>query len=226
MADAIAARREARRRRILENSHNRLQLISGKTDDDINKDSPRRTPIPDQNVDIPFLTEVDTINTRFLDNGIINSEFETTGFTENDNLSDNREVTNDLAAFTLLSPEPCPTLNPSLVDKVVTSKYDIVLLSLLIQILYELSVFTFDQAFFFLPLILYIVTKLIFFPRQSNSSIANALLLLNGISAEKVKIIVYVMQLLMLISGDVCLYLFTIICIQSLSITLKDNFIT
>lgn len=34
MADAVAARREARRRRILENSHNRLQLISGKCDDD------------------------------------------------------------------------------------------------------------------------------------------------------------------------------------------------
>lgn len=33
MADA-AARREARRRRILENSHNRLQLISGKIDEE------------------------------------------------------------------------------------------------------------------------------------------------------------------------------------------------
>lgn len=33
MADA-AARREARRRRILENSQNRLKLISGKTGDD------------------------------------------------------------------------------------------------------------------------------------------------------------------------------------------------
>lgn len=34
MADAAAARREARRRRILENSHNRLQLISGKCGDE------------------------------------------------------------------------------------------------------------------------------------------------------------------------------------------------
>lgn len=33
MADA-AARREARRKRILENSHNRLQLISGKSSDE------------------------------------------------------------------------------------------------------------------------------------------------------------------------------------------------
>ena len=30
MADAATARREARRRKILENSHNRLQRISGK----------------------------------------------------------------------------------------------------------------------------------------------------------------------------------------------------
>lgn len=34
MADAAAARREARRKRILENSHNRLQLISGKCGDE------------------------------------------------------------------------------------------------------------------------------------------------------------------------------------------------
>lgn len=34
MADAAAARREARRKRILENSHNRLQLISGKSGDE------------------------------------------------------------------------------------------------------------------------------------------------------------------------------------------------
>lgn len=37
MADAAAARREARRRRILENSHNRLQLISGKCGDEYPK---------------------------------------------------------------------------------------------------------------------------------------------------------------------------------------------
>lgn len=34
MADAAAARREARRKRILENSQNRLQLISGKNSDE------------------------------------------------------------------------------------------------------------------------------------------------------------------------------------------------
>lgn len=33
MADAAAARREARRRKILENSGNRLQLISGKPEE-------------------------------------------------------------------------------------------------------------------------------------------------------------------------------------------------
>ncbi|CAG5033275.1 unnamed protein product [Parnassius apollo] len=92
MADAITARREARRRRILENSHNRLQLISGKADDDIKKDSPCRSPIPDQNVHIPILTEVDTINTCFLDNGVISSELETIGFTENENVSNDREI--------------------------------------------------------------------------------------------------------------------------------------
>lgn len=33
MDDTVAARREARRRRILENSQNRLQIITGKTCD-------------------------------------------------------------------------------------------------------------------------------------------------------------------------------------------------
>lgn len=37
MAEAAIARREARRKKILENSHNRLQLISGKNADDVGK---------------------------------------------------------------------------------------------------------------------------------------------------------------------------------------------
>lgn len=37
MADAALARREARRRKILENSHNRLQLISGKNGNEVSK---------------------------------------------------------------------------------------------------------------------------------------------------------------------------------------------
>ncbi|XP_037300868.1 uncharacterized protein LOC119191088 [Manduca sexta] len=48
MADAAAARREARRRRILENSHNRLQLISGKSTEDCSRGSPIRTTVADQ----------------------------------------------------------------------------------------------------------------------------------------------------------------------------------
>ncbi|XP_068617814.1 uncharacterized protein [Battus philenor] len=226
MADAAAARREARRRRILENSHNRLQLISGKIEDEFIKDSPRRTPIPDQIVDVPLITEVNTINTCFLNNGVLNSDLETTGYTsEIQQQTNDREVTNDLAAF-LSSPETTPTQDPSLVDKIVNYKYDIVLLSLLMQLLNGLSIINIESSYFFLPLFLYVVTKLIFFPKQNNSNIANAFLLLNGISAEKVKIVMFIMQVVMVISQDVCIFLFTTICIQSMSTIQMKNFIS
>ncbi|XP_014357729.2 uncharacterized protein LOC106710238 [Papilio machaon] len=214
MADAAAARREARRKRILENSHNRLQLISGKINDDCCKDS-LRTPMPDQNVDVPLITEVNTVNTCYANNGVAVRNLET--FT-----SENADVLNDLTSFLPPTPEHSPSQDSSLIGKLVDNKYDIVLLSLVIQILDGLSIFKVEQSYYFLPLALYVVTKLFFFPKESNSSIANTLLQMQGISAQNVKVILNVMQLFMVISRDVCVFLFTTICVQSLHTMLID----
>ncbi|KPJ15620.1 hypothetical protein RR48_04837 [Papilio machaon] len=109
MADAAAARREARRKRILENSHNRLQLISGKINDDCCKDS-LRTPIPDQNVDVPLITEVNTVNTCYANNGVAVRNLET--FT-----SENADVLNDLTSFLPPTPEHSPSQDSSLIGR-------------------------------------------------------------------------------------------------------------
>lgn len=181
-------------------------------------DAPRRTPIPDQNVDVPFITEVNTANTCFLNNGTINSEIET--LTSSANEINDIEVTNDLAAFVSTTDTQ---VQSSLFDRLVSNKYDIVLLSLLLQMLYGISILSFQTTYFFLPLFLYTITKASFFSTQNNSNVANALLLLNGISGTKIKIILHVTQLIMLLSRDICVFLFTTICIQSLYIVIKGN---
>lgn len=108
-------------------------------------------------------------------------------------------------------------------EKIIAYKYDIVILSLLIQLSYSLSLVTFEDGYFFLPLIIYVVTKLIWFPVYNKSHIANALMLLNGISAQRVQKILSVSQWVGVISQDICVYLFTTICLQSILNVLKDT---
>ncbi|XP_021192348.3 uncharacterized protein LOC110377697 [Helicoverpa armigera] len=227
MADAAAARREARRRRILENSHNRLQLISGKCGDDCPRESPVRTIIPDPIHEISLPTDNSSSKTS-LNNGVITSESDSFDLLSlnHDIAAGDGEVPSDLAPFASPAPEPASTPSPSLLEKITNNKYDIVLLSLLIQLLYSLSLVTFDDTYFFLPVLIYVITKLVWFPSQSNSKLANALQLLHIVSSHRVKRIIYLTQCMGVISCDICVFLFTTICIQSLLITLKDGLIT
>ncbi|CAH2236047.1 jg7338 [Pararge aegeria aegeria] len=73
MAEAASARREARRRKILENSHNRLQIISGKSANEICKESSNITPIPTEFVDNSVPKESSSVIEHFLNNGVINA---------------------------------------------------------------------------------------------------------------------------------------------------------
>lgn len=131
-----------------------------------------------------------------------------------------RQIMNDSTGF--ISPPPEPE-KVSTFEKMIAYKYDIVILSLLIQLLYSLPLFTFDDGYFFLPLIIYAVTKLIWFPANNTSNIANALMLLNGISAQRVQKILSVSQWVGVISQDICVYLFTTICLQAVLNMLKDS---
>ncbi|KAJ8714947.1 hypothetical protein PYW08_004928 [Mythimna loreyi] len=94
MADAAAARREARRRRILENSHNRLQLISGKCGDEGPRESPVRNIIPDSTPEISH-SSVNSSSKTSLNNGVIIPEpdsFELLSSFNHDIASGDREL--------------------------------------------------------------------------------------------------------------------------------------
>ncbi|XP_026495991.1 uncharacterized protein LOC113400572 [Vanessa tameamea] len=227
MAEAALARREARRRKILENSHNRLQLISGKNDNEICKESSIKAPIPEPILEHSNFQESSSSNKCALNNGVI-----TTGdpfvfvSTNHDNFvigdGDVTIPSHDIAAFLPATTEPTPQ-SPPLMEKLVSYKYDVVLISLLIQLFYSFSFVTFDNTYFFLPIVLYVTTKLIWFPKQQSSNFANALLLLNGMSASRVQRIMSVTQWISAFSQDVCVYLFTIICVQSLCESVRNN---
>ncbi|XP_063625811.1 uncharacterized protein LOC134797500 [Cydia splendana] len=234
MADAAAARREARRRKILENSHNRLQRISGKCEEPIPKESSFQTILPDVNYEVSAISSsaTTTRSNSSLNNGVVVQappvavsslspihEADAAG----DSLTD---VANDLAALMSPGSQPANTQQVSLLEKLVLYKYDVVLVSLLVQLLYGLSLLTFDETYFFLPLVVYVVTKMIWFPAPSSSNFANALLLLNGISVQRVERIMSVMRWVSMFSQDVCVYLFTMICMQALSHTITDSLIT
>lgn len=108
-------------------------------------------------------------------------------------------------------------------ETITDNKYDIVLVSLLIQLLYCSSLITFEGTYFFLPLIVYVTTKYFWFPKQHNSNIANVLLLLNGMSSGRAQKIMSITQYFSAISQDVCIFLFTTITIQSLLQTLSNS---
>ncbi|XP_063387002.1 uncharacterized protein LOC134672974 [Cydia fagiglandana] len=234
MADAAAARREARRRKILENSHNRLQRISGKCEEPIPKESSFQTILPDVSYEVPAISSsaTTTRSNSSLNNGVVVQAPPVAVSTpspiyEADAAGDSlTDVANDLAALMSPGSQPANTQQVSLLEKLVLYKYDVVLVSLLVQLLYGFSLLTFDETYFFLPLVVYVVTKMIWFPAPSSSNFANALLLLNGISVQRVERIMSVMRWVSMFSQDVCVYLFTTICMQALSHTITDSLIT
>ncbi|KAG7312271.1 hypothetical protein JYU34_001743 [Plutella xylostella] len=229
MADAAAARREARRRRILENSNNRLQLIAGKSGDESARASPVKPFFLEENssnnTPAPELVPDSRCSSRSsVANGVPGLEAELIGLLSTFNApigAGDTEVDNDLAAFT--APTPEPVKNPTLWEKLVTYKYDVVILAIVLQVLYNVASVQYDNVYIFLPVVVYVLTKLLWAPEKQQSSIANALLLMNGLSPDKVQKIMFVSQLAMMVTQDISLFLFTTICIQSLYVTISDN---
>ncbi|XP_073961691.1 uncharacterized protein [Choristoneura fumiferana] len=237
MADAAAARREARKRKILENSQNRLQRIAGKCEGEFAKGSPIRTLLPEEIYEAPLISDSDvsfrgsnTLSTSSsLNNGVFMAEtplVEPSSFSQHFGLDATGDgltgVATDLAALMSPAPETAPIQEVTLWNKLVLYKYDIVLVSLVVQLLYSFSLLTFDETYFFLPLVVYVVTKMIWFPAPSSSNFANALLLLNGISVDRVEKIMSVTRCVSIFSQDTCVYLFATICMQALYATMQD----
>lgn len=231
----VAARREARRKRILENSLNRLQLISGKCNDECPRESPIRTIIPEPIHEISVSsTHESSCNNAYLNNGVILPESESFDLLSFDHEIANHDIAAgdgelpDLSAFIIPAQEQflTPQSQSSIWEKLTNYKYDLVMLSILIQLLCNLLWITFEDTYFFLPVLIYSITKMIWFPSQSTSKFSSALMLLQGMSSYKVQKILYLLQCLSVLSCDICIFLFTTICIQSLVITLKDALIT
>ncbi|XP_053610716.1 uncharacterized protein LOC128675365 [Plodia interpunctella] len=236
MADAAAARREARRKRILENSNNRLQLIAGKASTESTKSSPIRCHNPEQPLEVPVTAVPSESSSIYkpLNNGVFVTESDQFEFLStlssmhgHDTIAaGDTETSNELASF---STAPTASVqSQSIWEKITIYKYDIVLLSLLIQILYSFSVMPFESNYIFLPFALYAITKQMFFPVQNNSKLANALLLLNNLSGQA-NVIQKALGISQWVGGllqDVFVYLFTTICLQSVCLTLKESLMT
>lgn len=261
MADAAAARREARRKKILENSGNRLQRIAGKSGDEFPKgmavqivqnnystatrytkvvivsESPIRSirPIPEPEYEIPDSASSSSYSKTSQYNGVFHQPepFQFIPPSHEIDAAGDGEVTYDSAPYvppTILA-EPAPVPIVPLWENITSYKYDIVLLSLFIQLLYGLSLISFDNGaggYFFLPVIVYIATKLVWFPVQSTSNVAMVMLLvpLIGISQSRLQNIMYVTQCFSVITRDTFLYLFTTICIQTLWTAVHNLLVT
>ncbi|XP_013200915.2 uncharacterized protein LOC106143399 [Amyelois transitella] len=240
MADSAAARREARRKRILDNSSNRLQLIAGKASTESSKSSPIRCHNPEQPLEVPLVaiaSENSSISKASLNNGVLVNESEPLELLSNLTLSHRQdtvaagdtEIVSDVTSFSGLSaPSTTSVQNQTIWEKITVYKYDLVLLSLLVQVLYSFSLMPIDNNYIFLPFAMYAITKQIYFPVQSSSKLANVLLLLNGLSgqANAIQKALNISQWIGAIFQDIFIYLFTTICVQSLYVLLKDCFIT
>lgn len=196
-------------------------------------ESPSRSirPVPESDNEIPVVATTSSISNTLLHNGIFHNEPESFQFLPRHEIdaAGDGEIVSDLTPLMPRTPitEAVPTLAVPLWEKITSYKYDIVLLSLIIQILYGMSLITFDiGGYFFLPVIVYIVTKLVWCPVQNTSNIANVLLLLNGMSQSRVRNILYLTQCFSVVFRDTFVYLFTTICIQSLWITVRDFLVT
>lgn len=161
-----------------------------------------------------------------VDNGIIWPDpdpYEVIAPFPNVDASGDNAIRNDLAGLSQAA--ATPTQLPTLWKKLTANRYDVVLLSLTIQILYSLSPFSYD-VYFFLPLAVYVLMKHLWSPANLQPSIINALLLLQGISPAKVQTIVAITQIVSVFVQDVSVFLFTTICVQSLVVTLQEMQIT
>ncbi|XP_041982011.1 uncharacterized protein LOC121735299 [Aricia agestis] len=221
MADAATVRREARRRKILANSQNRLQLISGKNCDDLPKDT-----LPTVEANLLRDNQADkNISNEFnclVGNGSITPEpfsFDAP-LMEGDNEVDGNQVNNDLAAFASQRVEPNQT--ESFREKFSAYRYDVVVLSVVIQILHSYAILTPNKTYFFLPLVLHVITKFIWYPKPNNFNFANALLLLNGISASRAQRIMKVTHYISELCQDACVFLFSTVCINAVCLYMEQ----
>ncbi|CAH0720400.1 unnamed protein product, partial [Brenthis ino] len=121
MADAAIARREARRRKILENSQNRLQLISGKNGNELCKESLIKAPIIETKYENSVPRESSSTKKSSFNNGVITTGDDLFSFisTSHENVAIGEDVTvssHDLAALTPPAFDP-PQQSTPLLEK-------------------------------------------------------------------------------------------------------------
>lgn len=246
MADAAAARREARRRRILENSQNRLHQIAGKACEESYKSklldkymsclcslhnnffnnfsASSISPISSE-IEVETNVTPDIYTSPIVHNGLHVSESELLSFLSthhNNDASGDNEIMNEIAEFPSNTSQTQQS-TPTPWEKMVLYKYDIVVLSLIIQILNSLSTVTIQNTYFFLPIIVYVIMKLLMYPSQNHSKFAGIFMLMNGISSGQVQKTLFFSQIAITFAEDVCIFLFCTISIQAVWLMLKQN---
>ncbi|VVC93239.1 unnamed protein product [Leptidea sinapis] len=219
MADAALARREARRRKILENSHNRLQQISGKPSDDACLESPTNSDIPIYRDLVPS----ESNSKQSISNGT-NTTYSGCFLSEPEDYTGDQQEISELTC--LLTSTAEPSHKKQFLEKAITNKYDIVLISMFTQLLYGLSLVSFENIYFFIPILVYVSTKMYIYPVQKQSNIANVLMLLRGVSSGIIRQALTVGQVTRDVIEDLCIFLFTTICIQSLFCFMQNSFVT
>lgn len=112
---------------------------------------------------------------------------------------------------------------PTLWDKLILNKYDIMLVSIIIQILHSLSVTPSNETYILLPVLMYVVIKLSFFNSQPQSKVGSVLMLMGGMSSSRVQNFLVLVQVILTFAEDVCIFLFTTICIQTLLLTITST---
>ncbi|KAL4710918.1 hypothetical protein ACJJTC_002548 [Scirpophaga incertulas] len=223
MADA-ASRREARRKRILENSHNRLQLIAGKNSDENSREN--ITTVLPEVFESDNLTEINVALNHSIPNGGIETGLQSLSEDNNVVVAGSGDRNDDF--ITLHRPAGTESISASFWWQILVNKYDIVLLGLLLQMIHSLFSTSMENNLFFIPLVLYGITKSIWLPKKNNSSIGNILLLLNlnGINSSTLHTLLHISQWLATFSQEACIFLFVTVCSQALLIVLKENFVT
>ncbi|CAK1555872.1 unnamed protein product [Leptosia nina] len=132
MADAAIARREARRRKILENSQNRLQRIAGKAGEECCRESPVHSPISEYQETVS--SEISNSKAP-LHNGVLSSSLLSPEnfILDPEATTNHNSIINDLAS--LLPPNVSgnstseAVQKPSLMEYSITYKYKDVVVS-------------------------------------------------------------------------------------------------
>lgn len=190
--------------------------MTGKSADSCARGSPVRTVDSSQDIEIPATAaHQDESGVRINDSIVSDhtSQEPLTIFGPETAAGDGEPV-DDPSPFPSRAQRTPRNSRTSLKTLLLVHKYDMVLMSFLLQIYYSFNPLT-NTTNLFLPIFIYSVTKIIWFPPKDNSNTTNAMLFINSVMSNRLKNVIYIAQSLAVVVRDIFVYLFVTVCIQS-----------